>query len=144
MMFFFHSQRIPTTFNSQEEQRLLMDLNISMQTAACKYTVQFFGALFFEGEVWICMEVMDKSLDKFYDKVYKNNRSIPENILGVIALSVNICVFPKIFNYTGSLAGSTKNNFIYAVFEFNQLAPRLDFASANFKFKITRVIAYAL
>lgn len=67
-----------------------MDLNISMQTAACPYTVQFYGALFFEGEVWICMEVMDMSLDKFYDKVYKNNHSIPENILGVITLAVCI------------------------------------------------------
>jgi len=101
-----------------------MDLNISMQTAACKYTVQFFGALFFEGEVWICMEVMDKSLDKFYDKVYKNNRSIPENILGVIALSVNICVFPLI--YTVSLAGSTKKNFQHFMPFSNSINWRLD------------------
>lgn len=95
----FGLQRIPATINSQEEKRLLMDLNISMQTAACKYTVQFFGALFFEGEVWICMEVMDMSLDKFYDKVYKNNRSIPENILGVITLAVCICISIIFFIY---------------------------------------------
>lgn len=65
-----------------------MDLDISMRSSDCPYTVQFYGALFREGDVWICMEVMDMSLDKFYTKVYKHNRSIPEDILGKIAFSV--------------------------------------------------------
>lgn len=83
------SQRITATVNSQEQKRLLMDLDVSMRTSDCKYTVQFYGALFREGDVWICMEVMDMSLDKFYDKVYKNNREIPESILGVITVAVS-------------------------------------------------------
>ena len=29
----------------------------------------FYGALFRQGDVWICMEVMDASLDQFYKKV---------------------------------------------------------------------------
>lgn len=66
-----------------------MDLDISMRTSDCRYTVQFYGALFREGDVWICMEVMDMSLDKFYDKVYKNNREIPETILGDITVAVS-------------------------------------------------------
>lgn len=66
-----------------------MDLDISMRSSDCPYTVQFYGALFREGDVWICMEVMDMSLDKFYIKVYKHNRSIPENILGKIAFAVS-------------------------------------------------------
>lgn len=65
-----------------------MDLDISMRSSACPYTVHFYGALFREGDVWICMEVMDKSLDQFYSKVYKNGKTIPEDILGKIAFSV--------------------------------------------------------
>lgn len=61
-----------------------MDLDISMRTSNCPYTVHFYGALFREGDVWICMEVMDTSLDKFYTKVYKHNRVISENILGKV------------------------------------------------------------
>lgn len=80
-------KRITATVNSQEQKRLLMDLDISMRSSACAYTVHFYGALFREGDVWICMEVMDKSLDQFYLKVYKN-RSIPEDIIGKIAYSV--------------------------------------------------------
>lgn len=75
-------KRIAATVNTQEQKRLLMDLDISMRTSDCPYTVQFYGALFREGDVWICMEVMDTSLDKFYAKVYKHGRNIPEDMLG--------------------------------------------------------------
>ncbi|XP_072932216.1 dual specificity mitogen-activated protein kinase kinase 6 [Epargyreus clarus] len=83
-------KRITASFNSQslELKRLLMDLDVSMRASACPYTVHFYGAMFREGDVWICMEVMDMSLDKFYTKVYKNNKTITENILGKIAFSV--------------------------------------------------------
>lgn len=69
-----------------------MDLDISMRSSDCPYTVHFYGALFREGDVWICMEVMDTSLDKFYTKVYKNNRVIKEDILGKVQ-SPFICQF---------------------------------------------------
>lgn len=81
-------KRIAVTVNTLEQKRLLTDLDVSMRSSDCPYTVQFYGALFREGDVWICMEVMDTSLDKFYPKVYKNNRSIPENILGAITVAV--------------------------------------------------------
>ncbi|KYM94792.1 Nuclear valosin-containing protein-like protein [Cyphomyrmex costatus] len=80
-------KRIAATVNTQEQKRLLMDLDISMRSSACPYTVQFYGALFREGDVWICMEVMDMSLDKFYTKVYKHARAIPEDILGKVAFA---------------------------------------------------------
>ena len=67
-----------------------MDLDISMRSSDCPYTVQFYGALFREGDVWICMEVMDTSLDKFYLKVKDHGRKIPEDILGKIAFAVSI------------------------------------------------------
>lgn len=50
-------KRIAATVNTQEQKRLLMDLDISMRSSDCPYTVQFYGALFREGDVWICMEV---------------------------------------------------------------------------------------
>lgn len=65
-----------------------MDLDISMRASDCPYTVQFYGALFREGDVWICMEVMDTSMDKFYHKVFQNSRKMPEPILGKIAVAV--------------------------------------------------------
>ena len=38
--------------------------------------------------MWICMEVMDTSVDKFYAKVFSNGREMPEWALGKIAFSV--------------------------------------------------------
>lgn len=34
--------------NSQEQKRLLMDLDVNMRTVDCFYTVTFYGALFRE------------------------------------------------------------------------------------------------
>lgn len=81
-------KRIAATVNTQEQKRLLMDLDISMRSSDCLYTVQFYGALFREGDVWICMEVMDMSLDKFYARAFSHQRSIPEDILGKITVAV--------------------------------------------------------
>lgn len=41
-------QRIRATVNSQEQKRLLMDLDVNMRTVDCFYTVTFYGALFRE------------------------------------------------------------------------------------------------
>ncbi|KAK1794247.1 hypothetical protein P4O66_011148 [Electrophorus voltai] len=81
-------KRIRATVNTQEQKRLLMDLDISMRTVDCFYTVTFYGALFREGDVWICMELMDTSLDKFYKKVHEKGMTIPEDILGKMAVSI--------------------------------------------------------
>lgn len=45
-------QRIRATVNSQEQKRLLMDLDINMRTVDCFYTVTFYGALFREVRPW--------------------------------------------------------------------------------------------
>lgn len=81
-------KRITATVNSVEQRRMLMDLDISMRSSDCPFTVHFYGAMFREGDVWICMEVMDTSVDKFYAKVFKNGRTVPEPVLGKIAFSV--------------------------------------------------------
>ncbi|XP_077966067.1 dual specificity mitogen-activated protein kinase kinase 6-like [Styela clava] len=81
-------KRIRATVNNKEQERLLMDLEVAMRSVDCPYTITFFGALFREGDVWICMEVMDTSLDKFYKKVKDRGLSINENALGIIAVSI--------------------------------------------------------
>merc|ERR1719486_672914 len=83
-------KRITATVNSVENKRLLMDLDISMRSSDCDYTVHFFGAMFREGDVMICMEVMDISLDKFYARAFNINKPIPEDVLGKVAFAV-IC-----------------------------------------------------
>ncbi len=65
-----------------------MDLDISMRTSDCPYTVHFYGAMFREGDVMICMEVMDISMDKFYARAFNINRPIPEDVLGKVAFAV--------------------------------------------------------
>lgn len=81
-------KRIRATVNTLEQKRLLMDLDICMRTVDCFYTVTFYGALFREGDVWICMELMDTSLDKFYKKVIEKGKTIQENILGKITVAI--------------------------------------------------------
>ncbi|XP_046576187.1 dual specificity mitogen-activated protein kinase kinase 4-like isoform X1 [Haliotis rubra] len=76
-------KRIRSTVDEKEQRQLLMDLDVVMRANDCKYIVQFYGALFKEGDCWICMELMDVSLDKFYRFVYGELiSSIPEEILG--------------------------------------------------------------
>lgn len=81
-------KRIRASVNTTEQKRLLMDLDVSMRLSQYPYTVQFYGALFKEGDVWICMELLTTSLDKFYKTVFENEKTIPENVLGKITVAV--------------------------------------------------------
>jgi len=81
-------KRIRSTVDEKEQKQLLMDLDVVMRSDACPYIVQFYGALFKEGDCWICMEIMSISLDKFYKFIYKIlNDRIPEEILGKITVA---------------------------------------------------------
>merc|ERR1719419_730188 len=65
-----------------------MDLDVVMRSNDCPCIVQFYGALFKEGDCWICMELMSVSLDKFYKFVFHHlNSTIPEEIIGKIAVA---------------------------------------------------------
>lgn len=80
-------KRIRSTVDEKEQKQLLMDLDVVMRSSDCPYIVQFYGALFKEGDCWICMELMDTSLDKFYKCVYNHlHQNIPEVILGKISV----------------------------------------------------------
>lgn len=49
----------------------------------------------FQGDCWICMELMSTSFDKFYKYVYSVlDDVIPEEILGKITLAVSILLKP--------------------------------------------------
>lgn len=78
----------------------MMDLEVVMKSNACPFIVQFYGAVFKEGDCWICMELMDSSLEQFYKFVYRRmNERIGENIIGQIALAVS----QFMFNFRGSM-----------------------------------------
>ncbi|CAB3998411.1 dual specificity mitogen-activated kinase kinase 4 isoform X2 [Paramuricea clavata] len=82
-------KRIHSTVDEKEQKQLLMDLEVVMKSSECRYIVKFYGALFTEGDAWICMELMETSLDILYKLVYgKLGQAIPEDILGVVALAV--------------------------------------------------------
>ncbi|RWS26791.1 dual specificity mitogen-activated protein kinase kinase 6-like protein [Leptotrombidium deliense] len=83
-----------TAISQQEQRRFLMDMDVLMTGRACQNIVKFYGALFWEGDLWLFMEIMDTSLDKFYKMVYDNKnenedkKTIPEEVLGKIVAGV--------------------------------------------------------
>lgn len=80
-------KRIRSTVDEKEQKQLLMDLEVVMKSNDCNFIVQFYGALFKEGDCWICMELMDTSLDKFYKFIMDQNQRIPESILAKITVA---------------------------------------------------------
>jgi len=81
-------KRIRSTVEEKEQKQLLMDLEVVMNSSDCQYIVQFYGAIFKEGDCWICMELMDSSLDKFYHFIFDElHESIPEAIIGKITVA---------------------------------------------------------
>ena len=80
-------KRIRATENEIETERLLRDLDI-IKNSHCPYIVNFYAAIFGEGDVMIIMEMMDLSLDKFYKTARDVKKPIPEDVLRTIAFSV--------------------------------------------------------
>ncbi|VIO87856.1 Serine/threonine-protein kinase F42G10.2, putative [Brugia malayi] len=74
------------TVNSTEQKRLLMELEAIM-SSQCENIVRFYGAIFTEGDCWICMELMDISLENLYKIVYEKGSCLPENMIGYVAVS---------------------------------------------------------
>ena len=80
-------KRITATQGSKETEMLLNELKI-LQQSKSEFIVDFYGAMFRQGDVMICMEIMDISLDKFYMLVARSCKLIPEDVLWTIAFSV--------------------------------------------------------
>jgi hypothetical protein len=67
-------KRIRSTVD-EREQKELMDLDVVMKSSDCHSIVTFYGAIFKEGDCWICMELMATSLDKLYKVIFYNTCS---------------------------------------------------------------------
>lgn len=65
--------------DENEQRRLLMDVDILVKGTQCKNIIKFFGALIWEGDLWILMELMDCSLDKFYRLAHADKTKIGDN-----------------------------------------------------------------
>jgi len=77
-----------TTVNQTDQKRLLMELEAIIKSERCENIVRFYGAIFTEGDCWICMEIMDISLEKLYKCVYeKKQMTLPEELIGHVAVS---------------------------------------------------------
>uniref|UniRef100_A0A8C4HYG6 mitogen-activated protein kinase kinase n=1 Tax=Dicentrarchus labrax TaxID=13489 RepID=A0A8C4HYG6_DICLA len=104
-------KRIRSTVDEKEQKQLLMDLDVVMRSSDCPYIVQFYGALFREGDCWICMELMATSLDKFYKFVYCSlDDVIPEEILGKITLAVSVFSYDHFSGIKTKLENNTQRN----------------------------------
>ncbi|KFD58562.1 hypothetical protein M514_00788 [Trichuris suis] len=81
-------KRMHSLMDAKEQKQLLMDLDVIMRSDDCPYIVQFYGAIFREGDCWICMELMDISLERLYKMVFdKMNERLPEPVMGKIAVA---------------------------------------------------------
>ncbi|XP_062508856.1 dual specificity mitogen-activated protein kinase kinase 4-like [Corticium candelabrum] len=81
-------KRIHITVDEKDQKKMNMDLDV-IRKSDCIYIVKFYGVLFGEGYVWICMELMDMSMDKLYQLVHKTlSWHIPERIIGKITVAV--------------------------------------------------------
>jgi len=58
----------------------LRDRNVAKNSRSCIYTVGYFETMAYQGEIWIVMELMDTSLDKFYPAAH----AISSNYDGII------------------------------------------------------------
>lgn len=105
----FAVKRVPLRPGEDDRRRLLMDVDILVKGTNCKNIIEFYGALIWEGDLWVIMELMDCSLDKFYKLAHRRKTAtesdidqqvgkaalmgsttnpIPEEILGRIAADI--------------------------------------------------------
>ncbi|KAI1732137.1 protein kinase domain-containing protein [Ditylenchus destructor] len=84
----FAVKRIHSSIQDESQKRLIVELDACMKSGCCPQMVRFYGAMFREGDVWICMQVMDISLDKFYRMCVDMQTPVPEQFIAKIALSV--------------------------------------------------------
>ncbi|VDM74665.1 unnamed protein product [Strongylus vulgaris] len=74
--------------NNREQEKIIREHDTIMRSEQCPNIVKFFGAILHEGDCWICMELMDISLDILYKRVYNlHHTRFSENVIGHIAVS---------------------------------------------------------
>ncbi|XP_055299890.1 dual specificity mitogen-activated protein kinase kinase hemipterous-like isoform X2 [Sitodiplosis mosellana] len=72
------------TNNSEEEKRIIMDIDVVLKSHDCPYIVHCLGCFITEADVWICMELMATCFDKLTKKTHQ---PVPEAILGKITVA---------------------------------------------------------
>lgn len=84
-------QQMRRSGNSEENKRIIMDIEVVLKSHDCNFIVQCLGCFITDSEVWICMELMTTCFDKLLKKLGK---PIPEEILGkvTVAVSISLCV----------------------------------------------------
>ncbi|KAI5734875.1 hypothetical protein M8J77_011493 [Diaphorina citri] len=70
--------------NSEENKRIIMDLDVVLKSHDCGYIVRCLGCFITESDVWICMELMATCFDRLLKRLHV---SVPEPICGKITLS---------------------------------------------------------
>jgi mitogen-activated protein kinase kinase 7 len=73
--------------NSEENKRIIMDIDVVLKSHDCPFIVQCLGCFITNADVWICMELMATCFDKLLRRLRK---PIPEDILGVVTVSVSM------------------------------------------------------
>lgn len=67
----------------------LRDRNVAKNSRSCIYTVGYFETMAYQGEIWIVMELMDTSLDKFYPAAHaissRYDGIIPEDFVKMLS-----------------------------------------------------------
>lgn len=72
------------TGNTEENKRILMDLDVVLKSHDCQYIVQCLGCFVRDPDVWICMELMAMCFDKL---LKLSKRPVPEKILGKVTVA---------------------------------------------------------
>ncbi|XP_070165430.1 dual specificity mitogen-activated protein kinase kinase hemipterous isoform X1 [Polyergus mexicanus] len=70
--------------NTEENKRIIMDLDVVLKSHDCPYIVQCLGCFITESDVWICMELMATCLDKL---LKRSRQVIPEDFLGKVTVA---------------------------------------------------------
>lgn len=86
--YIFAVKHITFQDDNNEQKTMMKDLEVNKSTIECPYTVSYLGALFKEGEILICMELCDMSLDNYYKKAHQYELSVPDFVLASVAHAV--------------------------------------------------------
>lgn len=89
----FLLQQMRRTGNSEENKRIIMDIDVVLKSHDCQYIVHCLGCFITDADVWICMELMATCFDKL---MKRSKQPVPEPILGkvTVAVSMTFCTIP--------------------------------------------------
>jgi len=79
--YIFAVKHITFQDDNNEQKTMMKDLEVNKSTIECPYTVSYLGALFKEGEILICMELCDMSLDNYYKKAHQYELCVLDFVL---------------------------------------------------------------